>query len=333
MVSQQRTLMAAGSAGAAGAAAGGAKMTELDHLFGGGASSVATRSLVMASADEDSRLRKRAAGVLRGHSGAVYSAAISVDGRLVASASEDGSVRVWTSITNSVVLALKGHGHPVWDVSWSFEGVYLASASYDSTARLWSMNMHYPLRIFVGHQGDVDCVKFHPNCNYIATGGADRTIRLWDLSVGNQVRVLRGHRTSVTALAFFPENDMLISGAENGEVLLWDLKMGRLLARNAVAHSDAVTGLDVCLPAVGGGGGGGGGTLFASASLDCTVKVWDSSSVADPSESVVSPVTGDTPGNEFRPVKEFRTRDTPLQTLRFGLTNVIYTAGAPRVDD
>jgi WD40 repeat protein len=137
----------------------------------------------------------------------------------------------------------------------------------------------------------------------------------------------------VTALAFFPENDMLISGAENGEVLLWDLKMGKLLARNAVAHSDAVTGLDVCLPAVGGGGGGGGGTLFASASLDCTVKVWDSSSVADPSESVVSPVTGDTPGNEFRPVKEFRTRDTPLQTLRFGLTNVIYTAGAPRVDD
>jgi len=113
VVSQSRGLgAAAGGAVGAGAGAGGTKMTE---LFGGGASSVA-RSLGMASeasSEEDSRLKKRVASVLRGHSGAVYSAAISVDGRLVASASEDGSVRVWTSVTNSVVLALKGHGHPV----------------------------------------------------------------------------------------------------------------------------------------------------------------------------------------------------------------------------
>jgi len=108
VVSQSRGLGAAAAVGA-GAGGGGAKMTE---LFGGGASSVA-RSLGMASSEEDSRLKKRVAGVLRGHSGAVYSAAISVDGRLVASASEDGSVRVWTSVTNSVVLALKGHTHPV----------------------------------------------------------------------------------------------------------------------------------------------------------------------------------------------------------------------------
>ena len=210
----------------------------------------------------------------------------SIDRRLVASAAEDSTVRVWTSVTNSVVLALKGHAHPVWDVSWSAEGFYLASASYDGTARLWSINQHYPLRMFVGHQGDVDCVKFHPNCNYIATGGADQTIRLWDLSSGLSARVLRGHKTGVTALGFAAGQDLLVSGAENGEVLVWDLRMGRVLAQAEQAHSAAVTGVDVSPGQSEGAGAGGGSSVFATASLDCSVKIWDASSVGDKSDVV-----------------------------------------------
>jgi hypothetical protein len=72
---------------------------------------------------------------ITGHSGPVYAAAITTDERFVASASQDGTVRVWTDVTKSTVLALRGHNHPVWDVAWSPEGHYLASASYDGSAR------------------------------------------------------------------------------------------------------------------------------------------------------------------------------------------------------
>ena len=72
---------------------------------------------------------------ITGHSGPVYAAAITTDDRFVASASQDGTVRVWTDVTKSTVLALRGHNHPVWDVAWSPEGHYLASASYDGSAR------------------------------------------------------------------------------------------------------------------------------------------------------------------------------------------------------
>lgn len=95
--------------------------------------------------------------VMRGHTGSVYASAITHDDRFVATASEDGTVRLWCTLTRSYLLSFKGHNNPVWDVAWSPEGFYVATASYDGTARLWSIDHHYPLRMFVGHSADVDC--------------------------------------------------------------------------------------------------------------------------------------------------------------------------------
>ena len=80
--------------------------------------------------------------------------------------------------------------------------------------------------------------------------------------------------------------DLLVSGAENGEVLVWDLRMGRVLAQAEQAHSAAVTGVDVSPGQSEGAGAGGGSSVFATASLDCSVKIWDASSVGDKSDVV-----------------------------------------------
>lgn len=162
---------------------------------------------------------------LVGHSGPVY--ALSFDPvpgpagppRYLLSASQDGTVRLWSLQTWTCLVAYRGHREPVWDVEWGPRGIYFATASRDRTARLWTTDRTAALRIFAGHLGDVNCVRFHPNSLYLATGSSDRTCRLWDVQKGMCVRVFVGHRASVSAIAMSPDGRWLASAGEQAGVV------------------------------------------------------------------------------------------------------------------
>ena len=105
--------------------------------------------------------RSGSGSTLIGHSGPVYALDFSPDGDLILSASEDKSMRLWSTETKTNLVAYKGHNYPVFDVSFSSHGFYFASASYDKTARLWSCDHIFPLRIFAGHMSDVNVPFSH----------------------------------------------------------------------------------------------------------------------------------------------------------------------------
>ncbi len=74
---------------------------------------------------------------LQGHTGAVYTVAWSPDGNLIASGSQDQTVRVWNAHSHETLLTLHGHNAAVWGVAFSPDSSLLASASQDGTVRLW----------------------------------------------------------------------------------------------------------------------------------------------------------------------------------------------------
>ncbi|GMM36243.1 chromatin modification protein [Saccharomycopsis crataegensis] len=203
---------------------------------------------------------------LIGHSGTVYSLSFSPDGNYLLSASEDGTVRLWSLDTYTCLVIYKSHNDPVWDVKFSPFGHYFVTASHDTTARLWSVDHIYPLRLFVGHMSDVDCVAWFPNACYCFTGSSDKTIRMWDILKGECVRLFVGHSSAINALAVHPRGRLLASAGEDSMIHLWDISHGRLL-KSMRGHSQkcSIYSLDFSKD----------GNVLVSGGSDNSVRIWD----------------------------------------------------------
>jgi WD40 repeat protein len=75
--------------------------------------------------------------VLQGHTAGVRYIAFGPEATLLASPSEDGTVRLWDTASGQLLQTLQGHVGIVWSVAISRDGRLLASSGEDGTVRLW----------------------------------------------------------------------------------------------------------------------------------------------------------------------------------------------------
>lgn len=218
----------------------------------------ARRGLMTALAS--SHLRTR----LDGHTDTVRHVAWSPDGHRLATASRDGTARVFDARSGRSLLVLPSDGAMVESVDWSPDSSHLATAGRDRVVRIWNAASGDPVRLLTGATDIGRQVAWSPDGRHVAATSKDRSVRVWEAGTGALVHELLGHGDDVWGVVWSPDSTRLATTSHDQTAIVWDLATGTAEAR-LTGHSDFVEGIAWSPD----------GRSIATGSGDHTARIWD----------------------------------------------------------
>ncbi len=201
---------------------------------------------------------------LEGHTNRVTRIVFSSDGSMLASASEDGTIRLWNVVTRTHKHTLTGHTSYIHSVAFSPDGRTLASGSENGKIRLWNATTGQYRVTLEGHRNEVSSVAFSPDGKTLASGSSDRTIRLWNATTGQYKVTLEGHSENINSVVFSPDGKTLASGSSDRTIRLWDAITG-FHKQTLEEHTDSIYDVSFIEK----------GKTLASKNNNNTVYLWD----------------------------------------------------------
>ena len=202
---------------------------------------------------------------LEGHEGAVTYIDISPDRKIIASASDDKTVKLWQR-DGKLIHTLIGHKNDVKSVHFSPDGSTIATVSfYDGIIKIWNTSDGTEMRTIPVGATNVLSVAWSPQGNTIAVATNNKFIQILRISDGYLLSTLKTNSSYVSSIAFSPDGKTLASGNwDKGDIIqLWNTSDGRLID-TLRGHTQKISTIAFSLD----------GTILASGGEDKTIKLW-----------------------------------------------------------
>jgi U3 small nucleolar RNA-associated protein 13 len=156
------------------------------------------------------------------HDKDINAVCISPNDQLVASASQDKTIKLWRMPDLTPVTVLRGHRRGIWSIAFSPIDQAIASASGDKTIKLWNIKDGSCLRTFEGHVASVLKVQFLSAGTQLLSAGADGLVKLWNVRTAECIGTFDGHEDKIWALALGDKDgDVVASGGSDGSIAVW----------------------------------------------------------------------------------------------------------------
>ena len=171
---------------------------------------------------------------LMGHGKKITAARIDRKLEFVATASEDGTARVWNLRTGKQHSALVGHDGPITTLEFSPDGELLATGSTDRTARIWDWRAASTLSTLVAHRSEVRTLAFDGTGTRLLSTAEDGSAHVWAVRTGERLITVStrdplGNTRKLVQAAFTPEGAVLtVNEGLPRSARLWDVAARRI---------------------------------------------------------------------------------------------------------
>lgn len=149
------------------------------------------------------------------------------DNALMATASGNKTIKIWTIPGAKLTTTLKGHTEAVLALRFINNDKFIVSIGEDKAVNLWNIDSAKIVFSKKDHIKAIRALDVSFDDKWIATGGADREIFLRDARTGAIVKKLLAHENWVRTLAFSPDSKLLASGSDDKKIILWDIETGK----------------------------------------------------------------------------------------------------------
>eukprot|EP00931_Biecheleriopsis_adriatica_P050338 TRINITY_DN29138_c0_g1_i1.p1 TRINITY_DN29138_c0_g1~~TRINITY_DN29138_c0_g1_i1.p1 ORF type:complete len:378 (+),score=54.19 TRINITY_DN29138_c0_g1_i1:37-1134(+) len=166
-------------------------------------------------------------------------------GSMIASASIDGSAKIWDANSGSCTETLKSSGEHgfVSSVCWAPDGARLATGCQDGLVYIWSLGTEAPTATCKGHTNQVRCVAWCPKGrDAVASGSLDGTVRIWKPSKGKRVATCQGDGGYVYCILWHPDGAVIAAGSTDGNARLFNASTGACIVL-CESHAGPVSSL------------------------------------------------------------------------------------------
>ncbi len=208
---------------------------------------------------------------LKGHQANIGAIDISSDGKIIASAGEDQTIKLWQRETGKLIYSFVGVNEPLQTLAISPNGKSIIAGGLDGRISQWQLDTkQYKSSFFArvnapdSHDGVILQLAFAANERFIVSASNDKTLRIWGYYTGELKRTLIGHEEAVNTCAISPDSQIIASGSDDKTIKLWRFDhsyayqtfIGDRAAVNSLAFSND-------------------GQYLISGGSDKTIKIWD----------------------------------------------------------